>query len=184
MLLWLAGRAAADGPSPTVAHAVAACGAFHADPGLFPDHMQQVPELIFAGGSAGRPFATLAAAVAAASPGAVIEVRGGRYPERIILDRPVTIQAAPGEAVEINWQSNQPYEATVQCSIDGVVLRRLRIRHHSPSIANNYAVQLQVGVWASRWSCRLWEWWYQDWGVTSQGGHRGGAIAYQFLASL
>ena len=65
-----------------------------------------------------------------------------------MITRPVTIRAAPGAAVEVSWNSSQPYEATVE--VDGtvgggldapgtVVLQGLRLRHSNPSVANNWA---------------------------------------------
>ena len=66
----------------------------------------------------------------------------------------MTIAAAPEEAVEVNWATQQPYQATIDCTgvRDGpVVLRGLRVRHSSPSIANNYAVKLTVRGPAGRW---------------------------------
>ena len=81
-----------------------------------------------------------------------------RYAERLVITRPVTIQAAPGDAVELTWQSNEPYQSTIEVDAQtypelaepsAVVLQGLRVRHSSPSIANNYAVRLVVSadVW-------------------------------------
>lgn len=82
----------------------------------------------------------------------------------MIITRPVTIRAAPGQAVELVWDSREPYQATVEvdagaapgAGLDApgaVVLQGLRIKHSSPSIANNYAVRLAVSVVA--WSAVL-----------------------------
>ena len=39
------------------------------------------------------------------------------------------------------WETNRPYEAVVEASAPGgAVLRGLRLRHSSPSVANNAAV--------------------------------------------
>ena len=69
-----------------------------------------------------------------------------RYAERLVITRPVTISSLPGAAVEVAWETPEPYQSTVECSgVAGeVVLRGLRVRHASPSIANNYAVRLAV----------------------------------------
>lgn len=76
-----------------------------------------------------------------------------RYAERLVLTRPVTIQASPGDAVELTWQSSEPYQSTIEVDASvypeladpaAVVLQGLRVRHSSPSIANNYAVRLVV----------------------------------------
>ncbi|KAL4458954.1 hypothetical protein ABPG75_013819 [Micractinium tetrahymenae] len=96
----------------------------------------------------GGDCATIGEALARAPSGAVIEVRGGRYAERLVLTRPVTIRAAADEAVEVVWQTPEPYRATVEAGPElgeqpgAAVLQGLRIRHSSPSIANNYAVRL------------------------------------------
>ncbi len=75
------------------------------------------------------------------------------YPERLIITRPVSIQAAPDEAVELTWQSSEPYQSTIEVDASvypelaeptAVLLQGLRVRHSSPSIANNYAVRLVV----------------------------------------
>jgi hypothetical protein len=65
-----------------------------------------------------------------------------RYPERLLITKPVTLQAAEGAAVQVAWETDRPYESTVECSADGVALLGLAIAHRSPSIANNYAVRL------------------------------------------
>ena len=94
----------------------------------------------------GRAYPTISAALEAAPPGATVEVAGGRYVERLLPTRAVTIAAAPGEAVEVAWATQEPYRATVEVvGVVGVVLRGLRVRHSSPSVANNYAVRLEVG---------------------------------------
>ena len=73
-----------------------------------------------------------------------------------MLARPVTIRAAPEEAVELSWQSSEPYQSTVEVDAlvhpelaepGAVVLQGLRVRHASPSIANNYGVRLVVSAW-------------------------------------
>jgi hypothetical protein len=76
-----------------------------------------------------------------------------RYVERLILDKAVTIvgDADNPAAVELCWETTEPYQPAIYCAANGIVVRGLTIRHRSPSIANNYAVQMQV-VLAS-WMC-------------------------------
>lgn len=93
----------------------------------------------------GERFASIGEAVAAALPGADITVCGGCYPERLVLDKPLTIAAVPGELVKVSWSSSEPYQAAVEVLANGVTLRGLQVRHRSPSIANNAAVRV-VGV--------------------------------------
>lgn len=57
-----------------------------------------------------------------------------RYAERLVLTRPVSIRAAADEAVEVVWQTQQPYEAAVEAGPElgddagAVLLQGLRIR--------------------------------------------------------
>lgn len=93
----------------------------------------------------GMDYATIGQALEHTPSGGTVEVYGGRYVERLTITQPVSIVAAPGAVVEVAWQTAEPYQATVECSgVRGpVLLRGLRIRHSSPSIANNYAVRLE-----------------------------------------
>lgn len=86
-----------------------------------------------------------------------------RYAERLVITRPVTIAAAAGDDVELAWSTQSPYEATIEVDASlgsglempgAVALRGLRLRHSSPSIANNYAVHLVVS-WAGWQSARI-----------------------------
>ena len=43
------------------------------------------------------------------------------------------------------WETQKPYESVLQSSAPGAVVRGLRLRHSSPSVANNYAVFMQGG---------------------------------------
>lgn len=61
--------------------------------------------------------------------------------------------AAAGAEVEVVSTTREPYQATVEVDATAfagtapagaVVVRGLRIRHSSPSVANNYAVRLAV----------------------------------------
>ncbi|KAL4431622.1 hypothetical protein ABPG77_001464 [Micractinium sp. CCAP 211/92] len=101
------------------------------------------PDLVV---GAGGDCATIGEALSRAPSGGIVEVRGGRYAERLVLTRPVTLRAAADEAAEVVWETQQPYQATIEAGPElaegAVVLQGLRIRHSSPSIANNYAVRL------------------------------------------
>ncbi|CAL8468917.1 g8458 [Coccomyxa elongata] len=89
---------------------------------------------------------TLSAAVALAKEGEIIHVAAGTYRERLLISHPVTLQAwPPGADVTIVWETDRPYESVVQSSGVGVHLIGLKLRHSSPSVANNYAVFMQGG---------------------------------------
>jgi hypothetical protein len=91
------------------------------------------------------PGEDIAAALHRCPDGSVLEVPGGTYHERLVLNRAITLRAAQGAAVELVWETRGHYESTVECSGDGtVVLEGFTIRHSSPSVANNYAVHLKV----------------------------------------
>ena len=49
-----------------------------------------------------------------------------------------------GAQVTVEWRTKSPYESVVQCSASGAKLEGLTLRHSSPSVANNYAVYVQV----------------------------------------
>ncbi|BDA43086.1 hypothetical protein COCOBI_04-0970 [Coccomyxa sp. Obi] len=98
------------------------------------------------GSSALADVVTLSAAVASAKEGETIHVAAGTYRERLLLTHPVTLQAwPPGADVTIVWETDRPYESVVQSSGAGVRLIGLKLRHSSPSVANNYAVFMQGG---------------------------------------
>lgn len=63
-----------------------------------------------------------------------------RYAERLALTRPVTIRAAADEAVEVVWETQQPYQATVEAGPElgeaAVVLQGLRIRQVPAQLAS------------------------------------------------
>lgn len=49
--------------------------------------------------------------------------------------------------VELVWETSEPYQSVVQVtSSEPVTIRGLAIRHYSKSVANNYAVFVQVGA--------------------------------------
>ena len=86
---------------------------------------------------------TISRALEIAQPGDTIIISSGKYAERLLIDKAVTLAAAPGATVEISWQTEEHYESTIVCTAEeGVTLERIIIRHASPSVANNYAVQL------------------------------------------
>lgn len=52
-----------------------------------------------------------------------------------------------GAAVTLVWETAEPYESVVEASApEGAVLRGLRLRHSSKSIANNAAVFCRGGA--------------------------------------
>ncbi len=57
---------------------------------------------------------------------------------------------AQGGVTQVVWEVARPYESVVQLTEAGVEvqLEGLSFRHSSPSVANNYAVFVQVGSWA------------------------------------
>ncbi|NJC11541.1 DNA polymerase III delta prime subunit [Micromonospora profundi] len=59
-------------------------------------------QVLTVGGAEPGAFATIGAAVARADPDATIIVHPGRYAERLVLDKRVTISAAPGGPVEVH----------------------------------------------------------------------------------
>ena len=72
-----------------------------------------------------------------------------RYCERLQLRAPVTLQPAlgpQGGEVVVVWETSEPYQAVLEAgpAASGAVVRGLTLRHRSPSVANNYAVFLQV----------------------------------------
>lgn len=93
--------------------------------------------------------ATVAEALALASDGDTVLLAAGTYRERAIFARAVTLAAAPGAAVELVHTTSSPYESTVVIAADGVIVRDIAIRHASPSVANNYAVQATAAAGAA-----------------------------------
>jgi parallel beta-helix repeat protein len=98
-------------------------------------------------------FKTIAEALKAAKDGDTIFINPGVYRERVVLDKAVTLTAVTTTSstsanqessggVEIIWETDQPYESTIVCTVDGAKLKGpIKIKHNSYSIANNYAVQ-------------------------------------------
>jgi len=85
-------------------------------------------------------YGSISSALADADPGAVVTVTGGYYAERVVVSKPVRLQAATGAAVVVEHETEAPYESTLQIDCSNVVLVGLTVRHNSPSIAANYAL--------------------------------------------
>jgi hypothetical protein len=65
---------------------------------------------------AANTYGTIAAALEAAPAGAVVRVSGAYYGERLLVTRPVTLEAAPGDEgkVVVEHETELPYESTLQ----------------------------------------------------------------------
>jgi hypothetical protein len=50
-----------------------------------------------------------------------------------------------GADVTVIWETRAPYEAVLESSAPSATVRGLRLRHASPSVANNYAVYVHGG---------------------------------------
>jgi len=97
---------------------------------------------------------TIAEALKRANDGDTILLSPGVYRERVILNKAVTLttvlasspsfSSSPGsKSAEIFWETDQPYESTLVCTVDGAAVKGpISIKHHSYSIANNYAIHL------------------------------------------
>jgi len=88
-------------------------------------------------------YSTISAAIAAAPTGGEVIVKPGTYNERVFIRKPVTLFATTGAV--LSWRSDKPYEATLDVDVSGaaegpVLVSGLKIRHSSPSIAQNYGV--------------------------------------------
>lgn len=107
-----------------------------------------IHSLKFAGAeelAASAPAATafsVSQAIQDAAPGDVIFIPGGTYHERLIINKPIELRAAPGQQVTVTWQTEKPYESTIVLTASSAVVSGLTVRHSSPSIANNYAIQI------------------------------------------
>jgi hypothetical protein len=117
---------------------------------LAPPPPSRAAETIITVGQGG--VQTIAEALKRANDGDTIFLSPGVYRERVILNKAVTLttgiasssSSSPGsKGVEIIWETDQPYESTIVCTVDGAAVKGpISIRHNSYSIANNYAVQL------------------------------------------
>jgi hypothetical protein len=82
-------------PGETACHSVSTCA--DVEGSLYVD----ATAALGGDGSSSKPFRTIAAAVAAAAPDAVIAIRPGNYSEAIRLDKPVTLAGRCAEEVTI-----------------------------------------------------------------------------------
>lgn len=143
--------AAPSAASPAAGAAPAQQAAGPAGAALVPPPQQPQPEaLLFVRPGPDDPaagvYGSVGAALDAAPAGAVVRVSRGYYPERLLLARPVTVEAdPPGAVVTVEHSTESPYESTVQASAPGCCLQGVTIRHSSPSIAANYAVLVRPG---------------------------------------
>lgn len=70
-----------------------------------------------------------------------------RYMERLVISKRVRIVADGSGPVALAWSTNQPYQSAIESQgLHGASISGLTIRHCSPSVANNYAVFLQVRI--------------------------------------
>ena len=89
-------------------------------------------------------YSTISAALAVAPRGATVLVKPGSYTERLIVRQPMKLLAEPGAT--LSWTSDKPYEAALTIDLSGaeaagdVIISGLKVRHFSPSIAQNYGV--------------------------------------------
>ena len=95
----------------------------------------------------GKDTATISQALNLANDADTILLNAGKYQERVILDKAVSLVASPGADVEISWHTEDHYESTILCTADGAKIQNITIRHFSPSVANNYA------VFSEQWGC-------------------------------
>lgn len=120
----------------TVAGAISAPGAVLADSSTWSASVGGCAE------SKDKCFSTIAEALAAAPQEAVITLRPGVYKERVTVSAgsSVTLQADPPGSATLDWSTTKPYESVVEVRGGQAVLKGLRLRHASKSVANNYAV--------------------------------------------
>jgi pectin methylesterase-like acyl-CoA thioesterase len=76
-----------------------------------------------------RTYGTINAALDAAPAGATVRVAAGYYGERLVITRPVTLEAAPGAEGRsvVEHATELPYEATLQVRAGGMA----GVRHHT-----------------------------------------------------
>jgi hypothetical protein len=74
-------------------------------------------------------------------------VRVRRYHERLVISKRVRIVADGSGPVTLAWSTTEPYQSAIESQgLHGASVSGLTIRHRSPSVANNYAVFLQVRI--------------------------------------
>ncbi len=70
-----------------------------------------------------------------------------RYKERLVISKRVRIVADGSGPVTLAWSTDAPYQSAIESQgLHGASVSGLTIRHRSPSVANNYAVFLQVRI--------------------------------------
>ena len=106
---------------------------------------------------ASRAYGSISAALEAAPAGATVRVEAGYYGERLVVSRPVTLEAAAGAEgrVVVEHQTEAPYEATLQVDAPGVRVRGFKLRHASPSVASDYCVLVRAGGAAALERCDI-----------------------------
>ncbi|PNH08955.1 hypothetical protein TSOC_004476 [Tetrabaena socialis] len=146
--LWFPGGSAAGEPSDD-AQAAASAFCLVEAAGAGSSSLGGAPEGL-------RRITFISEAAAACPDGGVVLVAAGRYRERLVLSRPMTIKAWPkGALVEVVWETTEPYQSTLEIAAPpapagtagggGVVLEGLTVRHSSKSVANNYGVLVRAG---------------------------------------
>ena len=77
------------------------------------------------------------------------------YRERLVVDKRVTVRAAAGADVTLEWVVDRPYESAVVVPRGGsLALAGVAVRHASPSVANDFAVHVPGGS-LSMAGCRV-----------------------------
>jgi len=94
------------------------------------------------GGEKGQ-FRTISEALGVVEKDGLIEIREGRYEERLVIRKDgVKLRGIGGGVVEVVWKTSLPYESVLE--IDGgvknVVASNIKFSHASKSVANNFAV--------------------------------------------
>jgi hypothetical protein len=90
----------------------------------------------------GRPYATLAAALAAARAFDTLSLAPGAYAERAVLNLEGLTLVGEGGGAMLTWTTDRPYEAALVAAAPNCAASNLSIRHSSPSVADNYAVHV------------------------------------------
>jgi len=81
-----------------------------------------------------------------AAPGDTINLQGGTYLERVVIDKRLVLRAAEEKPVTIIWETQDHYEPVLTCSGEGSIsISGITFQHRSPSVANNYALYFQGG---------------------------------------
>ncbi|MGZ3456735.1 MAG: DUF1565 domain-containing protein, partial [Polyangiales bacterium] len=115
-------------PGETACREVMDCGT---DPyGGAPDsalHVDKSASPDGADGTLAHPYASIAVAVASSSPGAIIAIAAGTYPESFDLDRPLTLQGRCPSMVEISGDGASGASIGIVPGIADITIRGLSI---------------------------------------------------------